>query len=128
MINIWGLRKSAYFLGNFARGFLDGTVDEVKHTFTDAEITKFSDTGKTLNNCEPWSDHLKRDSYYEINQALKKNNYNAAREAVDKYATETADPSCITALKTALVDVCTKCTTLIREALPNGIVVPKEPK
>ena len=77
-----------------------------------------------MDNCKPWSNHLKGDGYDQINLALKKDNYKKARAAIDEYATETADPACITVLKMALVEVCTKCTTLIKEALPANIVVP----
>ena len=119
------LRKLAFILGSFVRGFLHGTVDEAKSIFTDAEISRFSDTAEILDRCKPWENHLKRDGYAEINKALKKKDYNAARKAVTKHATETADPSCITILKTALIEVCTKCTTLLRESLPDRIVAPK---
>lgn len=123
------LGKPAFVLGNFIRGFisggLKGSVDEIKETFTDAEITRFSDTAKMLDRCQPWENHLERDAVNEINKALKKNDYSAAREAVTKHATETADPWCIDILKTALLDVCTKCTTLLKESLPDKIVVPK---
>lgn len=53
----------------------------------------------------------------EINCVLKHGNYEKARTAVNKYATQTADPSCITVLKMILVEVCTKCRTLLKEAL-----------
>lgn len=123
------LGKPAFALGHFFRGFVSGGVkgsmDEIKNTFTDAEITRFSDTAKMLDRCQPWENHLERDAVNEINKALKKNDYSAARKAVTKHATETADPSCIEILKMALVEVCTKCTTLLKESLPDKIVVPK---
>lgn len=119
------IAKPAFFIGNFVRGFIHGSVDEALETFTDAEVTRFKDTSDLLENCRPWENHLKVDAYDEINRALKHKNYEQARTAVAKHATETADPSCITTLKMALVEVCTKCTTLIKEALPTNIVVPK---
>lgn len=119
------LAKPAFVVGNFVRGFFHGSVDEVVETFTNAEITRFKDTSDLLGKCEPWKNHLKRDAYDEINRALKKGNYEKARTAVEEYATQTADPSCITALKMALGEVCTKCTTLIKEALPADIIIPK---
>ena len=119
------LVKPAFILGDFVRGFLHGSLDEAKMTFTDAEISRFSDTAEMLKRCEPSEIHLYRDAYGEINKAIKQNDYKAARKAVTQYSTETADPSCITVLKTALIEVCTKCTTLLRESLPDRIVTPK---
>ena len=87
---------------NFARGFVHGVIDELQQTFTDSEITRFADAADTLKKCEPGENHLTRDAYNEINKALKAQDYQAA-----------------------LVDVSTKCTTLLKEALPQGIVVPK---
>lgn len=119
------LAKPAFIVGNFVRGFFHGSIDEVVETFTDSEVIRFKDTADLLGRCEPWERHLKGDAYDQINRALKEENYQKARATVDKYATQTADPSCITLLKMALVEVCTKCTTLIKEALPVGIVVPR---
>lgn len=86
----WGkLAKPAFLLGNFLRGFFHGSVDEVVETFIDKEVTRFKDTADLLNKCEPWENHLHRDSYDAINRALKKNNYEKARMAVDKYSTQT---------------------------------------
>jgi hypothetical protein len=119
------LTKPAFVVGNFVRGFLHGSADEALSTFTDAEILRFKDSGDLLRNCEPWEKHLKEEAYSEINKALKKKNYQDARTAISKHVTETADPSCITTLKMIIVDVCTKCTTLLKEALPKKIVVPK---
>jgi len=119
------LAKPALVVGNFVRGFFHGAVDEVVDTFTDTEIIRFGDTTKMLDRCDPWENHLKRDGYKEINKALKKGHYSAARKAVDRCAKETADPSCITLLKMTLVEVCTKCTTLLKESLPKGIIIPK---
>jgi hypothetical protein len=64
------LVKPAFIVGNFMRGFLDGASDEVMNTFSDQQITRFKDTADLLKNCEPWENHLKRDSYPEINRAL----------------------------------------------------------
>jgi hypothetical protein len=94
----------------------------VLETFTDSEIIKFKDTADLLGRCEPWDNHLKSDAYSKINKALKDNDYQKAREFISEHAT---DPSCITVLKMAIVEVCTKCTTLIKEALPKEIHVPK---
>jgi hypothetical protein len=119
------IAKHAFFIGNFVRGFLDGSVDEVFETFTDAEVTRFKDTADILENRNLRENHLKVNGYDEINRALKHKNYEQARKAVADHATETADPSCIAALKMALVNVCTKCTTLIKRPLPTNIVIPK---
>lgn len=119
------LAKPAFVVGNFVRGFLHGSVDEICNTFSDAEVAKFKDTADLLRSCEPWNKHLKEEAYSAINKALKKKNYQDAREAISQHQTETAAPWCITALKMAIVDVCTKCTTLVKEALPPKISVPK---
>lgn len=110
-MNWMKLGKPAFVLKNFVRGFFHGTIDEVKSTFTNAEISRFRDTAEMLDHCKPRENHLKRDGYYEINKALKKRDYSAARKAVTKHATETVDPSCITILN--------------RESLPERIVAPK---
>lgn len=119
------LLKPAWIAGNFIRGFLHGSVDEVVSTFSDSEIIRFKDTAEVLNNCHPWENHLRGDAYDAINLALRQKDYQKARSAVDKHVTGTEDPHCITILKLALVEVCTKCTTLLLEALPEKIYVPK---
>jgi len=119
------IAKPVFFAGQFLRGFIDGSKDELVETFTDAEITRFKDTAEILEKCEPWEQHLEDRAYEKINQALKKENYKKAREAIDKNSKDTANPICITVLKMAVVEVCTKCTTLLLEALPTGIIVPK---
>lgn len=43
---------------------------------------------------------------------------------LDICAKKTADPSSITLLKMTLIRVCTKFTTLLKEALPEKIIVP----
>jgi hypothetical protein len=78
-----------------------------------------------LRNCEPWNKHLREEAYFEINKALKQNNYQNARMAIDMHLTETADRSCITILKMSVVEVCTTCITLLKEALPNQIIFTK---
>ena len=60
-----------------------------------------------------------------INKALKKNSYGDALQAILDHRTDTADVSCLTILRMVIVDVCTKCTTLLKEALPRKIVIPK---
>ena len=117
--------KPAFIVGQFVRGFIHGAGDELIETFTDAEITRFKDTSELLEQCEPWDQHLKEEAYEEINKALKKENYKKAREVIDKNSKDTANPICITVLKMAVVEVCTKCTTLLLEALPTGIIIPK---
>ena len=117
--------KPAFVVGQFVRGFFDGSRDELVETFTDAEILRFKDTSEILEKCDPWDDHLEEKAYEKINQALKKGNYQKAREAIDKNSKDTANPICITVLKMAVVEVCTKCTTLLLEALPTGIMIPK---
>ena len=115
------LAKPAFIAGNFVRGFFHGSVDEVRETFTDAEILRFKGTADLLERCEPWDNHLEEKAYSKINEALKEQNYEKARQAITDNAKITADPSCITTLKMAVVEVCTKCTTLIKEALPKKI-------
>lgn len=66
------LAKPAFIVGNFVRGFIQGSADEILETFSDAEVTDFGDKAKALRRCEPWENHLKRDAYHEINKALKK--------------------------------------------------------
>lgn len=119
------LGKPAFIVGNFIRGFFHGSADEVLNTFTDAEIVRFKDSADLIRNCEPWENHLKEEAYSEINKALKKKNYQDAREAISQHETETAAPWCITILKMVIVEVCTKCTNLVKEALPKKIIVPK---
>ena len=119
------IAKPAFAIGQFLRGFMDGAADELAETFTDAEITRFKDTAEVLEKCEPWDQHLKEEAYEKINKALKKENYKKAREVIDKNSKDTANPICITVLKMAVVEVCTKCTTLLLEALPTGIMIPK---
>lgn len=114
------------FLQGFVQGFVRGSVDEACTIFSDAEISRFQDSGALLQNCEPWENHLKEEAYVEINKALKKNNYINARKAISMHVTETADPSClIIALKMVMLDVCTKCATILKESLPKKIIVPK---
>lgn len=119
------LTKPTFLVTSFFKGFIHGLTDEVACTFTDADITRFKDSADLLRNCEPWENHLKEQAYSEINKALEKKNYQDARNAISKYVTETADPSCITTLKMAVVDLCTKCTTLLKEAIPKQIIVLK---
>ena len=118
------MAKPGSLLGNFVRGFVKRSADEVIETFTDAEMIRFGDTAKLLHNCESSDNHLKEKAYSEINKALKKRNYGLARKAISRHHTETADLSCLTTLQLALVEVCTKCTTLLKEALPKKIVIP----
>lgn len=120
------LTKPAFImLGSFVRGFFYGVGDEMIGTFSDAEITRFGDEARMLSDCEPWENHLKSEGYDKINKALRAKNYSHARKIIDDSATETASPWCIDALKMAVVDVCTKCTTLLKESLPEGIIIPK---
>ena len=72
------LAKPAFVVGNFIRGFLHGSADEVLNTFTDAEITRFKDNADLLRSCEPWENHLKEEAYSKINKALRKKNYQDA--------------------------------------------------
>lgn len=122
--NVVKSAKTAFTLGQFARGVFDGSKDEIFETFTDAQMTKFQDTADLLRSCQPWEQHLKEKAYSGINKAIRKNDYQTARNLISLHKTETAAPWCITALKTAMVDACTKCTTLIKEALPEKIIVP----
>ena len=117
------LAKPAFVFGNFVRGFFHGSADEVLETFTDAEIIRFRDTADLLTGCEPWDNHLEKKAYSKINEALKEENYQKARQAIVDNAKATADPSCIAVLKMAVIEVCTKCTTLIKEALPKKIKI-----
>jgi hypothetical protein len=119
------IAKPAFIVGQFVRGFLHGAGDEIIETFTDAEITRFKDISETLQKCDPWDQHLEEEAYEKINQALKKENYKKAREAIDKNSKDTANPICITILKMAVVEVATKCTTLLLESLPTGIIISK---
>ena len=59
---IWiSLKKLAFVVSNFVRGFLHGSADEVVVTFTYTEILRFKD-----------KNHLKEEAYSEINKTLLK--------------------------------------------------------
>jgi hypothetical protein len=66
------LPKQGFVIGKFLQGFVRGSVDEACTIFSDAEISRFQDSGALLRNCEPWENHLKEEAYVEINKALKK--------------------------------------------------------
>ena len=126
-----GWRKNAkreFIFGRFFKGFYDGSVDELSGRFTDAEVLLFRDSADRLDRCKPWHNHLNGDAYDEINKALKHRDpikaYKKARAAVEKHASQTADPSCISELKSPLTEVITKCTSLLEESLPKDIVIP----
>lgn len=58
------LEKPTFILGNFMRGFIKGSADEIVETFTDAELTDFSDKAKALT--------IKARSVSENKQSSKK--------------------------------------------------------
>lgn len=67
------LAKPAFIVGNFIRGFLHESADEVVNTFTDAEVIHFKDNADLLRSCEPWENHLKEEAYSEINKGMEIN-------------------------------------------------------
>ena len=50
--------ETRFYFRKFCSRFLI-TVDEVKSTFMDAEVTRFSNTAKILDKYVPWKNHLK---------------------------------------------------------------------
>ena len=56
---------------------------------------------------------------------LKNGNYEKARLVLNHHATSTMGFLSITVLRMALVEVSTKCTTLIKESRSINIIVPK---
>jgi hypothetical protein len=91
-MNFISFSKLAFITGNFLRGFFDGSVDEIKSTFTDAEIVRFKDTANLLQSCEPWENHLLDEAYPKLNKALDRKNYQVARNIISEHQTKTAAP------------------------------------
>ena len=117
MIFAWGLRVE--FVNRLFAGFAKGAGDEVVNQFTDTEVSVSSGLRDTLIECEPWSQHLTASGIKHMNEAIKRGNQDLAKEVIDKSLTETSAPWCISTLKTAIVLVCTKSPTILKDALPS---------
>ena len=118
LVFMWGLRSN--LVVNFFAGMGKGSRDEVVSQFTDVEVSVSSGLRDQLLDCEPWSDHLTNEGIKMLNRAVLKQNPNLAKEVIDKSLTETTAPWCIKALKTAVVLVCTKRPSILKEALPTS--------
>lgn len=87
-------------MGRFARGFFDGAKAEAARHFTDNEVTLVTDLARTLDKCQPWTDHLDSTTINIVRGAIKRGNAEQARKVLTK-AGEKADAWwCIDALKT----------------------------
>jgi hypothetical protein len=117
-ILFWGLQVK--FFGRVLAGFVRGSGDEIVNEFTDTEVSVSSGLRDMLVDCEPWSQHLTESGIKQMNKALSLGKADLAKEVIDKSLTETSAPWCINTLKTVVVLVCTKCPTILKEALPSS--------
>jgi hypothetical protein len=113
---LFGLRIR--FRGNLFGGVTAGSADELRDQFTDAEILMADDDRKSITRCYPPSKHFEQEGYEKMVEAVKKNDYMAARRALEIFALETAAPWCVDIFKKVVTQVCTQCPKLLSEALP----------
>jgi hypothetical protein len=118
LVLAWGMKID--FVGRLFAGIAKGVEDEAVSQFTNTEVSVASGLRDILIDCEPWSQHLTADGIKQMNEAIKRGNEGLAREVIDKSLTETSAPWCINTLKTAVVLVCTKCPSILKEALPSS--------
>jgi len=108
------------FVGRLFAGIVKGARDECVSHFTDHEVSVSNELKDMIKNCEPWSQHLTKSGLKQMNQALSQGNLQKAKEAIETGKIDTSAPWCISALKIAVVFVCTKCPTILKEALPSS--------
>ena len=118
---MWGVFKriDSFWIGRLITGFIKDSRDQAVDMFTDSEILIAADNVSLLKDSEPWDQHLDSKSLRNLRVAIRAKDELRARKIIDDGATVTAATWCLTALKTATVFACTKCPSIIREALPT---------
>jgi len=107
------------FIGKLCAGIGKGIADEAISTFTDTEMSLADDIKEKVVECRPWSDHMSVEGMVKLAKALKEKDEFKAKFILEKYKTETAAPWCIITMRSVIVLVCTKCPTMLKEALPT---------
>jgi len=107
------------FIGRLCAGIGKGVADEAVSTFTDAEITLANNTKDNVIECRPWTNHMSVEGLVKLAKTFKEKDEVKATFIVEKYKTETAATWCINTMRSVIVLVCTKCPSMLKEALPT---------
>jgi hypothetical protein len=105
-------RLASNFITSFKRDFNSGY-------FSDDTITTSVDHIKAQDNCDPVSDDFEVGAKEAICGALRKQNADAARKAIDDGQTDLARPWCMDLIKASCTMICSCGPTIIKEATFN---------